>query len=589
MIILQADTQVLKACCIEPIVSDSLNAIDIKFLFSDDWDGFTKTAQFTQVNEEEEKISTYNVFLNEADEVLLPNEITSGVVLISVFGVKGETRLTTAPLAYPVIKSGFTTDGETPIPPTPDLYQQIIERVESAVASAPSVKVEETEDGAIVTATDAKGETTATIKNGAAGRINSVNVTVSNSYAGGTPSVNVGYGGTPESLDLILDFINLRGPQGPKGDPGNSPNIFLTRVDGGARIEAVSESGEIQTTVIFDGKDGAAIDDETASTETTYSGAKIEGGFIKKGIASVARENIADLAINGAKLNYEAVSNAKIMPGTIQKDRLAADALAYLTGGPYMSISYDGAARMDIKQGRHVFALRLITNDSKHLRTWLLNHSTIDGVYLHQGTDIEAPLKLAGRGDFVGGIHGNEKLVSVRMIADAVDITGGAVELSAVKTLSVYVTSTIYDTDGTTALFDREKVLTFTGNSLTVENRWTYTGAESVNVERWPGSGLYSTYTDNTLGCTTNKALIPSLDAQDWNAAINEATFWVSGTKVTLKALRGMNGEEYAGCIEKLDGSARVKAYFDTIHAPDGHALTTGDMLEGAYSITIGG
>ena len=587
MIILQADTQVLKACCIEPIVSDSLNAIDIKFLFSDDWDGFTKTAQFTQVNEKEEKATTYNVLLDETCVALLPNEITSGVVLISVFGVKGEQRLTTAPLAYPVIKSGFTTDGQTPIPPTPDLYQQIIERVESAVASAPSVKVEETETGAIITAIDADGETTATLKNGELVKIKYANA--SHYYDGGKPNVIVGVEEANDGIVLDFMFGNLQGPQGPKGDPASAPNLYITRVDGGVKIETVSDTGLISTAVVLDGKDGAAIDDENASTETTYSGAKIEGGFIKKGVATVARENIADLAINGAKINYNAITNAKITAGTIQKDRLSAEALAYLTGGPYMSISGDGTSRMNITQGRHLFALRLITNDSKNLNTWLLNHSTFDGVYLHQGTDIEAPLKLAGRGDFVGGIHGNERLVSVRMIADAVDITGNAVELSGVKTLSVYVTSTVYDTDGTTALFDREKVLTFADNSLIVENRWTYTGAESVNVERWPGSGLYSTYTDNTLGCTTNKALIPSLSAQDWNAGINEAAFWVSGTKVTLKALRSMNGDEYAGCIEKLDGSARIKAYFDTIHAPGGYALNAGDVLEGAYQITIGG
>ena len=40
---LQADCQVLKACCNEVLVSDSLNAIKIQFAFSDEWEGLEKT------------------------------------------------------------------------------------------------------------------------------------------------------------------------------------------------------------------------------------------------------------------------------------------------------------------------------------------------------------------------------------------------------------------------------------------------------------------------------------------------------------------------------------------------------------------
>lgn len=317
-------------------------------------------------------------------------------------------------------------------------------------------------------------------------------------------------------------------------------------------------------------------------------GGNAAGNYIPNEDGAVKRENIADLAINNAKLNYEAVSNAKIMAGTIQKDRMAADAIQYLTGGPYVSVSYDGAARADITQGKHVFALRLIDDSSRNLRTWLLNHSTYDGVYLHQGTDIEGPIKLLGRTDFVGGIHGDEQLVSMRMIADGVDITGSAADLAGVKTLSVYVTSTVNDEDGGAALFSREKVLTFSGTSLTVENRWVYTGAESVSVERWPGCGLYSVFAANSLGYTTCKTLTPSMDSLDADAAVKEVAFWVSGTRVTVQALRGMDGEHYAGFVESLSDSNRIKAYFDAIHAPEGYALNTGDVLEAAFRITIG-
>lgn len=343
--------------------------------------------------------------------------------------------------------------------------------------------------------------------------------------------------------------------------------------------------------VRYDVDQSGILTDEQKATARKNIGAgtgdEETGDYIKNESGAVKRENIADLAINNAKLNYEAVSNAKIMAGTIQKDRMSADAIQYLTGGPYVSVSYDGAARADITQGKHVFALRLIDDSSRNLRTWLINHSTYDGVYLQQGTDIEGPIKLLGRTDFIGGIHGDEQLVSMRMIADGVDITGTATDLAGVKTLAVYVTSTVNDEDGGAVLFSREKVLTFSGTSLTVENRWVYTGAESVSVERWPGCGLYSVFTANTLGYTTNTVLTPSMDALEADPEIKEASFWVSGTCVTLQALRGI-GNKYAGLVESLDGAARIKIYLDAIHAPEGYALNTGDVLEAAFRITIG-
>lgn len=132
MIRIDVKGQKLSACKCETLVSDSLNIIDIKFAFSEEWGGLTKTVQFHQIDEETKKLKTYNVLLDESDEAMLPNEIKAGVVLISVFGVSGNVRLTTAALALPVEKSGFVGDGETPIPPTPDLYQQIIARFEEA-------------------------------------------------------------------------------------------------------------------------------------------------------------------------------------------------------------------------------------------------------------------------------------------------------------------------------------------------------------------------------------------------------------------------------------------------------------------------
>lgn len=133
MIKLQASCQVLKVCCSDVLVSDSLNAIKMQFAFTNEWRGLSKTVQFVQKDEETEEIRVYNVLLDDENIAMLPNEITTGTVLVSVFGVDGDTkRLTTNAVAFPVTQSGFMGDGQTPIPPTPDLYQQYVNLVYSA-------------------------------------------------------------------------------------------------------------------------------------------------------------------------------------------------------------------------------------------------------------------------------------------------------------------------------------------------------------------------------------------------------------------------------------------------------------------------
>lgn len=303
---------------------------------------------------------------------------------------------------------------------------------------------------------------------------------------------------------------------------------------------------------------------------------------------AVKRENIEDLAINGAKLNYDAVSNAKIIQGTIQADRLSPEALDYLLGGPYLSVSYDGQSRLDVTQGRHVYALRLKQDESIYLNTWLINHATFDGEYLFNGTDIEGPIKLKNRDDFIGGIHGDEQIQSIRIIADGADITGQQVELSHVKKLALYIESAVHDVGGGEHLFDRVKALTFSGNTLTVENQWMYIAQESTKVVSWPGCGLYSVFAQNSLGYTTNQTLMPSTASLAWDKEINEAMFWVSGTNVAIRPIRGMQSEYYAGGIQVFqEENQRIKVYFDAIHSEEGYEISQGDVLEAAFQIIV--
>lgn len=111
----------------EPIADKSIQFVLIEFTLSSEWDGYTCVAQFTQGEKTYSK-PLYN------NTVTLPNELIAGQVEISLFGVRPgyANRGTTQPYLQEIVPSGFVSTEETPIPPTPDLYSQLIEQVVSA-------------------------------------------------------------------------------------------------------------------------------------------------------------------------------------------------------------------------------------------------------------------------------------------------------------------------------------------------------------------------------------------------------------------------------------------------------------------------
>lgn len=128
------------------LASDSVDYIRCRFSFSSDWYGLIKTAQFTQNGK------TFDVLV-ENDICTLPSEIVAGDLEISVFGVEsgGTKRITTVPFTASIKASGFVSEGEVPIPPTPDLYSQLIKRVEDAVDNMPDSLSHFTNDMGFIT------------------------------------------------------------------------------------------------------------------------------------------------------------------------------------------------------------------------------------------------------------------------------------------------------------------------------------------------------------------------------------------------------------------------------------------------------
>ena len=111
----------------EVIASDQIAFVSVKFVFDGAWKTLHKVVQFTQCEE------TYNLVLGiEGTTCLLPSELHPGAVKMSLFGYDAESdttmRATTVPVTLHIRPSGFVADGDTPIPPTPDLYTQLLKK-----------------------------------------------------------------------------------------------------------------------------------------------------------------------------------------------------------------------------------------------------------------------------------------------------------------------------------------------------------------------------------------------------------------------------------------------------------------------------
>ena len=112
----------------EVLASDQIAFVSVKFVFDGAWKTLHKVVQFTQCEE------TYNVVLGtDGTTCLLPAELHPGAVKMSLFGYDAESdttvRATTVPVTLHIRPSGFVEDGATPIPPTPDLYTQLLKKL----------------------------------------------------------------------------------------------------------------------------------------------------------------------------------------------------------------------------------------------------------------------------------------------------------------------------------------------------------------------------------------------------------------------------------------------------------------------------
>jgi len=293
----------------EVIASDQIAFVSVQFVFDGAWKTLHKVVQFTQCEE------TYNVVLGtEGTTCLLPAELHPGAVKMSLFGYDAESdttlRATTVPVTLHIRPSGFVADGDTPIPPTPDLYTQLLKKLDEKAVGlqngkdgfSPKVKAEQMKSGVVITIVDADGETSATLHNGANGEKgtdgkSAYQIAVEQGYQGSESdwlsSLKGDKGDTGKRGEK--GDTGLQGERGEKGDPGDrglqgvpgekgeKGDAGVAGKDGFSPIANVVKDGSVITITITDKNgtttvtltEGAAVD-LTPYAEVTYVDEKVQ-------------------------------------------------------------------------------------------------------------------------------------------------------------------------------------------------------------------------------------------------------------------------------------------------------------------------
>ena len=114
----------------EVLADHQIQYVQFKFTFDGDWKRYHKTVQCSQCDE------VNSVVLGtDGTSCYLPAELHVGAVKMGIYGYDTASdttvRATTVPVTLNIRESGFEGE-EPPIPPTPDLYTQLLKRIEDA-------------------------------------------------------------------------------------------------------------------------------------------------------------------------------------------------------------------------------------------------------------------------------------------------------------------------------------------------------------------------------------------------------------------------------------------------------------------------
>ena len=240
--------------CIErdKLADGQIAFVSFRFVFDNEWEGLYKVVQFIQDE------NTYNISLGvDGYSCKMPSELQAGCAEMSLFGYvpDDETalRATTAPIKLRIEQSGFSSSGSEVVPPTPDLYQQLIAKIDEKIAS-----VHDGADGASAyeiavengyTGTEAEWLSSLKGEKGDAGEqgIQGIQGEKGDTGEQGLQGIQGEKGEKGDTGAAGKDGMN--GTDGRDGANGFSPTANVTETDAGAVISITDKNGTTTATI----------------------------------------------------------------------------------------------------------------------------------------------------------------------------------------------------------------------------------------------------------------------------------------------------------------------------------------------------
>jgi hypothetical protein len=326
----------------QTIADQQICFVDMCFLFSPDWEQMDKTAQFAQGEK------TYNVHLGTGNvcRCLLPAELQTGCVSVSVFGyaADGSVRATTVPLGIGIKRSGFRGDGETPIPPTPDLYAQLIAEIDKKIADV--------HDG----------------KDGVDGK-SAYQIAVDNGYPGTEQawlaSLKGDKGDTGEP-----GAAGEKGEPGEKGDTGTAGKDGRDGTDGAAGRDGVNGASAYEIAVQhgYGGSETAWLESlhgaDGAKGDTGAAGAKGEKGDTGATGAKGEKGDKGDPGKDGTDVDLTPYAKKTDLTEYLPKDGTAVAATKLASTRKINGVEFDGKTDITIPRSRSLVHQATGTNGS---------------------------------------------------------------------------------------------------------------------------------------------------------------------------------------------------------------------------------
>ena len=244
--------------CIErdKLADGQIAFVSFRFVFDNEWEGLYKVVQFMQGE------NTYNISLGvDGYSCKMPSELQAGCAEMSLFGYAPDDetalRATTAPIKLRIEQSGFSSSGSEIVPPTPDLYQQLIAKIDEKIAS-----VHDGADGASAyeiavengyTGTEAEWLTSLKGQKGERGEKGEKGDTGEQGLQG----IQGEKGEKGDTGAAGKDGMN--GTDGRDGANGYSPTATVTETDAGTVISITDKNGTTTATV-KNGTNGTSVD-----------------------------------------------------------------------------------------------------------------------------------------------------------------------------------------------------------------------------------------------------------------------------------------------------------------------------------------